>query len=135
MVREAAQSSGIWLGIDLMEHLQIREIMYIYLCLKDNHNFFRPQLYGPNVRAEGKLPNTTALVIIPDDHLVRRILHIGATTYKRKDVATEEHLNNPKPTTIQIPPKGLPKRITVKDSESIACASSEATAVLIPRNR
>lgn len=134
-MREAAQSFGIWQGLYLMEHLQIRKVINIYLCLEDNHNVIFPQFYSPDIRAEGKLPNTTALVIIPDHHLVGRIMHIGATTYKSKDVAAEQHLNYPEPTTLQIPPESLLKRVAVKDSEAIAGASSEATTILIPRNR
>lgn len=134
-MREAAQSFWIGLGLNLMEQLQICEVINVYLALKNNDNVVLPQFYSPDIRAEGKLSNTMAPVIIPDHYLVRWIMCVGATTYKSKDVATEQHFNNPKSTTLQIPPESLLKRVTIKDPEAIAGSSSEATKVLIPRNR
>uniref|UniRef100_A0A0A9DTC2 Uncharacterized protein n=1 Tax=Arundo donax TaxID=35708 RepID=A0A0A9DTC2_ARUDO len=118
-----------------MEQLQIREVVNIYFALKNNHNVILPQFYSPNIGAEGELSNATALVIIPDHHLVRRILHVGATTYKSKDVATEQHFDNPKPTTLEIPSECFLKRVAIEDPEAIAGTGSKATKVLIPGNR
>uniref|UniRef100_A0A0A9E8J4 Uncharacterized protein n=1 Tax=Arundo donax TaxID=35708 RepID=A0A0A9E8J4_ARUDO len=115
-----------------MEQLQISEVVNIYLPLKYNHNVVLSQFHSPDIRAKGELSNATALVIIPDHHLVRRVLHIGATAYKSKDVATEQHLDNPKPATFKIPPESFLERVAVEDPESIAGASSKATKVLVP---
>jgi hypothetical protein len=74
-------------------------------------------------------------VIIPDHHLVRRVLHIGAAAYKSKDVATEQHLDNPEPAALKVPPESLLERLAVKDPEPVAGTSSEASTILVPGNR
>jgi hypothetical protein len=135
MVREAAQPFGVRKRVDLMKQLQICEVVNIYLPLKNNHNIVLPQFYGPDIRAEGKLPDATALVIVPDHHLVWRVRHVGAAAYKSEDVATEQHLDDAEPAAFQIPPEGFLERVAIEDPEPVAGASGEATAVLVPSYR
>jgi hypothetical protein len=63
-----------------MHQLEVREIVDKNLLLKNDNNPIPPKPDGSNIGPEREFSDTSALVIIPNHNLIRRILRIRSAT-------------------------------------------------------
>jgi hypothetical protein len=121
--RKSTYSFNVTEGLDLMKKFQVCQVIHIDFVLQNDHNSVTPEFHCPNLTPEGKLSNTTALVIIPDHNLIGRVTWRLATSNQRENGRPKQHLHNSNPCTIEIPPDSLRERIAVVDAESRLCTA------------
>lgn len=124
-----------------MKKFQICKVVDEELLKEDDNDPIAAESDGFDVGAEGQLADTPALVVIPDHHLVRRILRLRTTSDERKDVAAEEHLNNADSTAVdggggvEGAAEDLAEGVGVVDAEAGGGGDGEAGEVLVEGER
>jgi hypothetical protein len=79
-LRNSTQTLRVGNGFNLMHQLEVREIVDKNLLLKNDNNPIPPKPDGSNIGPEREFSDTSALVIIPNHNLIRRILRIRSAT-------------------------------------------------------
>lgn len=119
-------------SLDLMQQLQISKIVNENFLLQDDNNSISSKAHATNLRPKRQLPDTPALMVVPNHDLVDRIPWIRSTTDQSQNVATKEHFNDSDTTSmIEIPPKNLTKRIAIVDPKPLIRTGSKAAMILV----
>lgn len=120
-----AKSLRIRYGLNLVQHFQIRKIVYEYFLFQNDNDSVSPKPNRSYFRTKRKLADASALVVVPDHNLIRRVLRVGSTANECQNIAPKKHLDNADAAaaaTIEISAKDLAERIAIIDPEALVDA-------------
>lgn len=122
-----------------MHELKVRKVVDEDLALQDDDDAVAAEADAAHGGLEGELPDAAALVVVPDHHLVGRVVRGVPTADEREDVAPEEHLDDADAPALaagvvlapEVAAEDLAERVAVVDAEAGLGPRREAAVVLV----
>ena len=117
-----------------MQQLQIRKIINENFLFQNDDDSIPSKPNRSYFRAKRKLPDASALVVVPDHNFIRRVLRVGSAANESQNITSKEHLDNADAaSTIKVSTKDLAEGIAIVDPEAMVSTGGEAAVVLVER--